>query len=57
MFLAGFNLVNLLNRIQVHWIYGQAVKGIGRHRNDVTLPQAGDNVVDPVGLRFVGMDA
>jgi len=57
MFLAGFNFVNLLNRVQIHRVYSQTVKRIGWHRDNIALPQAGDNVVDPVGLGFVGMDA
>jgi len=57
MFLAGFDFINLFNRKKIHRVHCQSVKRIGGQRDNIALPQAGDDVVDPVGLRFVGMDA
>jgi len=43
--------------MQVHRVNCQPVESIGRQRNYVALSQAGDNIVNPVWLGFIGMDA
>jgi hypothetical protein len=43
--------------MQIDGIDGEAVEGIGWQGDDVTLPQTGDDIVDPVRFRFIGMDA
>jgi len=54
VFLAGFDLVNLLDGGEIDRVNRQPIKGIGGQCDDVALAQAGDNVVDPVRLRFIG---
>ena len=55
--LPAFELVNLLHRAQVHRVHGQPIKRIGGQGNHVALAQAGNDVIDPVCLRLIGMDA
>ncbi len=55
--LAGLDLVDLLHGVQVHRVHGQAVKGVGRQRDHTAFAQAGDDVIDPVWLGFIGMNA
>jgi len=57
LFLPAFQAVDTLDGVEIYRVDGQAVKGVGRHGNDVALAQARDDVVDPVWLWFVGMDA
>src|SRR5581483_5607880 len=55
--LPGLELINALNGAQVHRIDGKSVKSIGRQSDDISLTQAGDDVIYPVLLGFIGMDA
>ena len=55
--LAGLDLVNLLDRVEIDRVDGQAVEGVGRQGNDIAFAQTGDDIVDPVRLGFIGMDA
>jgi hypothetical protein len=55
--LPGLDLVNTLDRMQIHRIDREAVKGVCRQGYYVTFSQTGDNVIDPVWLGFIGMDA
>jgi hypothetical protein len=57
VFLAGFDSVDLLDSGEVHRVHSQAVEGVGRQCNYIAFAEAGDDVVDPVRLGFVGMDA
>jgi hypothetical protein len=43
--------------VEIHWIDSQAVKGVGWQGNYISLAQTGDDIVDPVRLWFIGMDA
>jgi hypothetical protein len=56
MLLPRLDLVNLLNRLQIHRIDSQAIKGVCRQRNHVALPETRDDVLNTFGLWFVGMD-
>jgi hypothetical protein len=47
----------LLDGEKVHWIYGQAVERVGGQSNHTAFAQAGDDVIDPVWLGFIGMNA
>jgi hypothetical protein len=55
--LPGLDLVNLLDRVQIHRVDGQAIESIRWQRDNVTLAKTGDDVFDAFGLWFVGMDA
>jgi len=55
--LAGFDLVDLFDSEEIDGVYRQAIKGVGRQGDHIALAQAGDNIVDPVRLGFIGMDA
>jgi hypothetical protein len=55
--LPGFDLVDSFHRMQINGVNGQTVEGIGWQGHDVALAQARDDVIDPVWLGFVGMDA
>jgi len=57
VFVAGLDLVDLLDRMKIHRIDSQAVEGVGGQGNDIALAQTGDDIVDPVRLGFIGMDA
>jgi hypothetical protein len=57
VFLAGLDLVDLLHGAQIHRVDGQTVKSIRRQGNNIAFVQTGDNVVYPVRLGFIGMDA
>jgi hypothetical protein len=56
MLLAGFDLVDLFDCVQIHRVDSQTVKRVGRQRDNIALLQAGDDVIDPVWLGFIGMD-
>jgi hypothetical protein len=43
--------------MKIHRIDGQAIEGVGRQGNYVAFAQTGDDIVDPVWLWFIGMDA
>jgi hypothetical protein len=43
--------------VQIHRVHRKTVEGVGGHGDYVALAQAGDDVVDPVRLGFIGMDA
>ena len=49
--------IDTFDRVQVYGVHGQTVKSIGGHGNDIAFAQTGDNVVNPVWLGLVGMDA
>ena len=55
--LARFDLVDLLDGVQVDRVDGQTVERVSRQSDDTAFTQAGDDVIDPVRLGFVGMDA
>jgi len=57
VFLAGLDLVDLLYGAKVDGIDGEPVEGVGGEGNDFAFTQAGHDVVDPIRLRFIGMDA
>ena len=57
MFLAGFDLVNALDGVEIYGVDGETVKGVGGHGDDVAFLQTGNDVIDPVCLGFIGMDA
>ena len=56
MLLPRFDLVDLLDRMQVYRIDREAIEGVGRQGNDVALLEAGDDVFDAIRLWFVGMN-
>ena len=57
MLLPRLDLVDPLHGVQVYRIDGKPVKSVGRQGDNVAFAQTGDDVVDPVGLGFIGMDA
>jgi hypothetical protein len=57
MLLPRLDPVDLLHGIKVHRVYRQTIESIGRQSDNIALAEAGDDVVDPVRLGFVGMDA
>ena len=54
--LTALDLVDLLDRGEVHGIDGQSIEGVGGHGDEIALVQAGHDVVDPVLLGLIGMD-
>jgi hypothetical protein len=55
--LPGLDLVDTLDCAKVHGIDRKAIKGVRGKGYNVTFSQAGDDIVDPVWLGFIGMDA
>ncbi len=55
--LAGLDPVDLLDGGEIDRVHSQAVEGVGRQSDNIALAETGDDVVDPVRLGFVGMDA
>ena len=55
--LAALELVDVLDGVKIYGVDRQAVEGVGGQRDDIALAQARDDVVDPVWLGLVGMDA
>ena len=55
--LPGFDLVDLFNRMQIDRIHCQPIESVRGQRNNIALAQAGDNIVNPVWLGLIGMDA
>jgi len=55
--LAGLDLVDLLDGMEIDGVDRQPLKGVGRQGDDTAFSQARDDVIDPVRLRFFGMDA
>jgi hypothetical protein len=53
---AGFELVDAVDGLEIDWIDGEAVEGVGRESDDVTAVEAGDDVVDERGLGLFGMN-
>ena|SRR5947207_3008220 len=56
MLLPRLELIDLLHRVQVHGVDSQPIKGVRRYRDEIALPQAGHDVVNPVCLGLIGMD-
>ena len=57
MLLTAFNAVDVFDGVEVDGVYGKAIKSVGGHRDNIALAKTGDNVVNPVWLGLVGMDA
>ena len=57
LLLAALEPVDALDGMQIYGVHGEAVESVGGQGDDVTLAQARDNVVDPVWLGLIGMDA
>jgi hypothetical protein len=55
--LARFDLVNSLDSLEIDRIDGETVEGIRGESDNVAFAQTGNDVIDPVRLRFIGMDA
>jgi hypothetical protein len=49
--------IDTFDRVQVYGVDGQTVESVGGQGNDIAFAQTGDNVINPVWLGFIGMDA
>jgi hypothetical protein len=57
VFLPALDLVNALNCLQINGIDSKSIESVGRYGDHVAFAQTGDDIVDPVSLWFIGMDA
>jgi hypothetical protein len=53
---AGFEIVDALDGAEIDGVYGEAVEGARRQRDDVAAVEAGDDLVDELGFGFVGVN-
>ena len=57
MLQARFDLVDLLDCVQIYRIDREPIKCIGRHCHNIALTKAAYDVLDALLLWFIGMDA
>lgn len=57
MFQPALELVDMLYGPQVYRVYRQSIKCVGRHGDNFASAQARHNILHPIRLRFIRMDA